>query len=220
MLRALVLVGCGVESETASPAEVPTAVSAPWVAPAGEGSDRIGAPAPALEIDAWIGDGPASIAALRGHVVVVRFWTDTCPYCKATAPALVELDRDFRDRGLVVLGIHHPKPRPAADAPFDAPAERRRIGAVARRYGFRFPIGLDARWRTIDTWWPAAAPRAATSATFVVDAQGIVRWVHPGPEFHPGGPPDHGQCRADYAALRDVVTALLDEAAAVTAVTR
>ncbi|HWB78793.1 MAG TPA: hypothetical protein VG755_27715, partial [Nannocystaceae bacterium] len=55
------------------------------------GDDRLGLAAPPFELDGWIGDDPGDIADLRGRVVLVRFWTDTCPYCRATAPALVEL---------------------------------------------------------------------------------------------------------------------------------
>jgi thiol-disulfide isomerase/thioredoxin len=180
-----------------------------------EGSDRIDRPADALEVEAWVqhpwadARAPIDLAALRGSVVLVRFWTDTCPYCRATAPALVELDRDFRERGLVVLGLYHPKPRPTADAVIDLAAMTARVERVADEYGFRFPIGLDLRWRTIDAWWLHTGDREATSATFVIDREGVIRGVHPGPEFHPGGPADHASCRTDYAELRALIDALL-----------
>jgi hypothetical protein len=35
-----------------------------------------------------------------------------CPYCHATAPALNEFHREFGPRGLVVVGMYTPKPRP------------------------------------------------------------------------------------------------------------
>jgi thiol-disulfide isomerase/thioredoxin len=205
---------CGAAAEVSQPPE-----DAPPAAPDDEG-DRIGHPATPFEVDGWIVDGePAApdaitLADLAGHVVVVRFWTDTCPYCRATAPALAELDRDFGPRGVVVLGLHHPKPRPDPSTPVDRDAESRRIAAIAKQMGLTFPIGLDRTWRTLDAWWLSHQPRAATSATFVLDRRGIIRWIHPGPEFHPGGPEDHAQCRADYARLRETITALLDEDAA------
>src|SRR5438105_5046912 len=73
---------------------------------------------------------------------------------------------------------------------------------VAAEYGFTFPVGLDEHWRTIDSWWLDSGERAATSATLLVDRRGIIRWVHPGPEYHPGGPADHERCRSDFADLR------------------
>ncbi len=217
-------VGCGLASE---PTHAPRSAAATPLDvgrtdDAGtRGHDRIGVPAPPFAVEGWIEGGalvpgPTSPAALRGKVVLVRFWTDTCPFCRRTAPALVELDRDFRDRGLVVLGLYHPKPRPVADgsrspaAPFDVAAEADRIARIAARWGFAFPIGIDWWWRTLDGWWLAHGERSATSATLVIDRQGVTRWVHPGPEFHPGGPADHERCRADYAELRAIVEQLLD----------
>lgn len=202
---------CGAAGEASQPPD-----EAPLAAPQAE-ADLVGLPAAPFEVDGWIVDGePAApdavtLADLAGHVVVVRFWTDTCPYCRATAPALVELDRDFGPRGVVVIGLHHPKPRPDPEAAIDLGAESRRIAAIARQWGLRIPIGLDRGWRTVDAWWLSHRERAATSATFVLDRRGIIRWIHPGPEYHPGGPDDHAQCRADYAQLRATITALLDE---------
>jgi peroxiredoxin len=176
------------------------------------GAELVGRPAAELRVDGWLdgerAPGPTSLAALRGRVVVVRFWTDTCPYCRASAPAFVELDREFRERGLVVIGLYHPKPRPT-DAAIDERALRDRVARVADEYGFRFAIGLDLQWRTIDTWWLDTGDRDATSATFVIDREGVIRGVHPGPELHPGGPLDHASCREDYAALVSLVESLL-----------
>lgn len=177
------------------------------------GAELVGRAAAELEVDGWLGGdrtaGPASLAALRGRVVVVRFWTDTCPYCRASAPAFVELDRDFRDRGLTVIGLYHPKPRPEDAASTDVAALSARALRSADAYGFRFAIGLDLQWRTIDAWWLETGDRDATSATFVIDREGVIRGVHPGPELHPGGPADHHECRADYEELRALIEKLL-----------
>lgn len=195
---ALVCAGCS------SPRAIPEAPTHDELPAVRGGDDRLGLAAPPFELDGWVGDDPGDIADLRGRVVLVRFWTDTCPYCRATAPALVELDRDFAERGLVVLAIHHPKPRGTAK-------DRDEIARIVDAWGFRFPVGLDESWRTIDAWWLASGERAATSATFLVDRRGVVRWVHPGPEYHPGGPADHARCRSDYAELRRAIELLLAE---------
>ena len=174
------------------------------VPPARDGSDRVGVPAPPFTVAGWIGSSPLSLADLRGKVVLVRFFTDECPYCRATAPALKQLDEDFRARGLVVVGLFHPKPR-------GSKRPTARVEAVVDGWGWRFPVGLDGDWTTLDAYWLASGDRSATSASFLVDQRGVIRWVHPGPEFHPDGPADHEACRRDYAELRAAIEALLDE---------
>lgn len=188
-----------------------------------DGAELLGTVPSEFEVDAWIVDGAAAdraitLASLRGSVVLVRLWTDTCPFCKATAPALVQLADEFGDRGLVVIGIHHPKPRPAADEADRAPIDE--VAAVAKAWGMRFPIGIDRHWRTVDRWWLDGGDRSATSASFLIDRLGVIRWVHPGPEYHPKSSPDpgtapstgqdaHAQCHADFAALHAAIEQLL-----------
>src|SRR5687767_10682308 len=78
-------------------------------APRSEGDELIGKPAPAWRELAWLAGGPLKLEALRGKAVLIRFWTVGCALCTRTAPALNEVWEKYRDRGLVVVGIHHPK---------------------------------------------------------------------------------------------------------------
>lgn len=43
--------------------------------------------------------------SLKGHVVLLQFWTTWCPYCRREQPVVDGLDREFRDKGLVILAI-------------------------------------------------------------------------------------------------------------------
>lgn len=178
---------------------------APAVPASRAGTEIVGTAAPPLPTMAWIGE-PLAIEALRGRVVLVRFWTDTCPYCRATAPALRELDADYRAQGLTVVGIYHPKPRGSV-------RDHAEVTAMAQALGWEFPIAFDDDWQAVERWWLRGAERAATSASLLVDRRGIVRWVHPGPEYHPDGPADHARCRSDYADLRRAIEVLLAEPA-------
>src|SRR5437763_627226 len=60
-------------------------------APGDAGADLIGRRAPEWSFERWIGAAPLSLAGLRGKVVLLRWWTDGCPYCAATLPALERL---------------------------------------------------------------------------------------------------------------------------------
>ncbi|MCA9705447.1 MAG: redoxin domain-containing protein [Myxococcales bacterium] len=70
----------------------------------------MGQPAPAWGAVPWVDSPPLRLEDLRGRVVLIRFFTDTCPFCRATAPALARIDADYRDRGVAVIGMYHPKP--------------------------------------------------------------------------------------------------------------
>src|SRR3990172_5550533 len=68
---------------------------------------------PAKAPEKWVQGGPLTLGALRGKVVLIRFFMDAdCPLCRGTAPALNEFHREFSARGLVVVGMYTPKPRP------------------------------------------------------------------------------------------------------------
>lgn len=179
----------------------PAAAQAPAPVVARAGAELVGAPAREFVDVTWLDGQAHSIAELRGRVVLVRFWTDTCPYCKATAPALRQLDAEFAAQGLVVIGLHHPKPRGSTRTTAE-------VEAAARAWDLEFLVGLDASWATLDAWWLADHPREATSASFLIDRSGTIRLVHPGPEYTPNGGPDS---RRDYAEIHAAITALLAE---------
>jgi hypothetical protein len=60
-----------------------------------------GQPAPKLTAREFLG---APMPDFKGHPVVLFFWAHWCPDCKAQAPILAEIERDYRDRGLLVVG--------------------------------------------------------------------------------------------------------------------
>jgi hypothetical protein len=110
-----------------------------------------------------------------------------------------------------VVGVFHPKP-PAGS---NADEIRARAGRAAERFGFEFPVALDPDWRALRRWWLDQVPRAWTSVTFLVDREGIVRYVHPGGEFHLGGGgshwKDHESCRREYREIVATIETLLAE---------
>jgi thiol-disulfide isomerase/thioredoxin len=167
------------------------------------GAGMIGRPTPPWSFTRWVG-APLSQEGLRGRVVLLRWWTEGCRFCEMTLPVLERLRREHGDRGLVVIGVFHPKPpREVSDA---------KITALARRLGFRGPIAFDREWQTLNRWWlDGHDERSWTSVSFLVDRQGRVRWVHGGGEYHPGDDPAHARCAAQYRALEAVLDDVLAE---------
>jgi peroxiredoxin len=178
------------------------------------GDDRIGIEAPPFQFDAWLNSPPLSMQALRGKVVLVRWWTDTCPFCASSAPALRSLHDSHASKGLVVIGVFHPKD--GRDDPADIPRVQRAV--EARR--FTFPVAIDWEWRTrtLHDWWLTGPDRPATSVTFLVDKGGLFQFVHPGMEYHHAEDTDssheataHTMCANDMANIEDVIERLLAE---------
>jgi peroxiredoxin len=169
------------------------------------GSEMLGTPAPDWTFTRWIGS-PRTLASLRGKVVLLRWWTEDCRYCAATLPGLDALRRRYAERGLVVIGVFHSKP------PHEV--SDRHILAVARQLGFSGAIAVDREWATLDRYWLSGHPEHGwTSVSFLIDREGVIRWVHGGGEYHPSDDPAHARCALQYHELEQVLARVLAEPA-------
>ena len=118
-------------------------------------------------ISKWFNSAPLSIGDLRGKVVLVDFWTYGCYNCVNTLPYVTKLYETYKDKGLVVVGIHTP------EFPFErSPAN---VQAALKRHGINYPVGQDNDSATWDAWrnqyWPAQ---------YIVDQNGNVVFSHAG----------------------------------------
>ena len=43
--------------------------------------------------------------SIKGKVVLLQFWTTWCPYCRHEQSLVDDIDREFADKGLIVLAI-------------------------------------------------------------------------------------------------------------------
>jgi thiol-disulfide isomerase/thioredoxin len=103
----------------------------------------------------WLNSPPLTPADLRGKVVLVDFWTYTCVNWLRTLPYVRAWAEKYRDRGLVVIGVHTP------EFPFE------------RDIAVSYPIAVDSDysvWRAFDNnYWPAV---------YLADANGRIRYQH------------------------------------------
>ena len=65
---------------------------------------------PALDgATGWVNSDPLGPAELRGHVVLVDFWTLTCINWLRQEPYVRAWSRAYRDDGLIIIGVHTPE---------------------------------------------------------------------------------------------------------------
>lgn len=83
-------------------------VAATWLAfgPQGNGQQQAMAETAATDFTLNGVDGnPVSLADYKGKVVVLNFWATWCPPCREEIPHFVELYKEHKDDGLVILGL-------------------------------------------------------------------------------------------------------------------
>jgi peroxiredoxin len=139
--------------------------------PAPEIAALIGTQAPEFADDLlWANCPPLTMAKLRGHPVFIRFWYRDCPMCQATAPLMNELYAEYAKDGLVVIGIHHAKTTTG-----DKVAD---VAKAAEEAGFKFPVAVDNSWHTVGRFWIQSKARSYSSASFLIDKNGVIVWGH------------------------------------------
>ena len=103
----------------------------------------------------------AALADYRDKLVVLNFWATWCQPCTIEMPTLEALWREYRDRGLVVLGVS-----------VDRGAPRSLIDPYVRNLKLTFPILLDPEIATATAWRVTGLP-----ATFLVRPGGEVTGI-------------------------------------------
>lgn len=67
---------------------------------------ELGDPAPPLKVEKWIKGGPIDLKAGEGKTTyVLEFWATWCAPCRASIPHLTEVQKKYKDKGVVVVGI-------------------------------------------------------------------------------------------------------------------
>jgi thiol-disulfide isomerase/thioredoxin len=133
-------------------------------------------------IDTWINSAPLTLAQLRGKVVLVDFWTFACGNCINTLPSVKSWHAKYKDKGLVVVGVHTP------EFPFEQ--DTNNVKRAVERFGITYPVAQDNRYATWaaygNQYWPAF---------YLIDKHGRVAYTHVG--------------EGDYAQTEAVIQKLL-----------
>jgi thiol-disulfide isomerase/thioredoxin len=114
---------------------------------------------------AWLNSPPLTMAELRGKVVLVDFWTYSCINWRREFPYVRAWAQKYRDRGLVVIGVHSPE--------FTFEKDIDNVRRAVREIDVDYPVATDSNfaiWRAFgNAYWPAL---------YFIDAQGRIRHHH------------------------------------------
>jgi cytochrome c biogenesis protein CcdA/thiol-disulfide isomerase/thioredoxin len=118
-----------------------------------------------LGIGPWFNSKPLTSADLKGHVVVIDFWTYSCINCLRSLPYVEAWYDRYRKDGLIVIGVHAPE--------FAFEHDPANVAKAVKDLGITYPVVMDNDWKLWralqNNYWPAH---------YFVDAQGRIRYHH------------------------------------------
>ncbi len=113
----------------------------------------------------WLNSEPPGPGDLRGHVVLVNFWTLTCINWLRQEPYVRAWSQAYRDDGLVVIGVHTPE--------FSFEHEFDLVRRATKDLAIDYPVAVDSGYEIwsafANNYWPAL---------YFVDAEGVIRDQH------------------------------------------
>ena len=156
----------GATTTTTAPHATPTAPQKPSVfMPNKTNLPDLGRAPNFTGITTWFntpGDKPLSLPDLRGKVVLVDFWTYSCINCQRALPHVEGWYNDYKNDGLVVVGVSAPE--------FAFEHVVSNVENAAGNLGIDYPVAVDDNLATWDAYnneyWPA---------DYLIDPTGVVR---------------------------------------------
>lgn len=130
----------------------------------GDGSITVVDPADREKAPVLAGDDldgrSVTTAGMAGRTIVVNVWGSWCPPCRAEAPALAEVARQYADRDVRFIGLLV-RDKPAAALAF------------TRKQKTPYPTIVDTSGR-LQLGFATSLPSRAIPTTWIVDDQGRV----------------------------------------------
>lgn len=114
---------------------------------------------------AWFNSNPLKLEQLKGKVVIIDFWTYSCINCQRTMPYLRAWHEKYKDKGLVIIGVHAPE--------FEFEKSEKNVAQAIKDFNLNYPIVQDndfSTWRAYNNrYWPAK---------YFIDKEGYIRYFH------------------------------------------
>lgn len=111
---------------------------------------------------------PITIREFKGKkVVLLDIWTYSCINCQRTIPYLNEWYKKYKDKGLVIIGLHTPE--------FSFEKIQKNVENAVKDFHITYPVVLDndfSTWRALNNqYWPRK---------YLIDVDGYIIYDHAG----------------------------------------
>jgi len=110
-----------------------------------------------------IGDKKVTMAALRGHTVLLTFWATTCVTCIKEIPHLIDSYKKFNDKGLEIIAVA---------MPYDPPAQ---VWQMVQDRKLPYKIAVDVDGSVSRAFKPNGTP-----STFIISPNGDIVYSQEG----------------------------------------
>ncbi len=118
--------------------------------------------------DGFINADKLALSDFAGkQVILIDFWTYSCINCQRTIPYLNAWYEKYKDKGLVIVGIHTPE--------FEFEKKYDNVAAAVQKFGIRYPVALDNDYSTWNAYGNRYWPRK-----YLIDIDGFVVYDHIG----------------------------------------
>ena len=101
------------------------------------------------------------LSDLRGKVVLLDFWATWCPPCRMELPSIEKLHEEYKDKGLVVLGIND--------------EDNGTVKGFLKSHKYTLPVLMDVK-RAVHRMYGARA----IPTVVVIDADGVIKGYYVG----------------------------------------
>ncbi|MFN3728847.1 MAG: TlpA family protein disulfide reductase [Fimbriimonadaceae bacterium] len=120
-----------------------------------------GKPAPALQVQNWVGANADAMTwdKLRGKVVVLDFWGTWCGPCVAAVPKLKDLQAKYGKDGLVIIGVH-------------TTSGAEKMADFAKKESLPYAVAADVQNGTVTAYGVDSYPDY-----YLIDRKGVLRFA-------------------------------------------
>ena len=125
-------------------------------------ANSVGEVTPSCNLTSMAGEPITDLQKLRGEVIYVDFWASWCPPCVRSFPFMNQLEHEFKEKGLHIIGVNLDEKLTDAET-------------FLEKYPVDFDIALDPNKQCVSDFGVMAMP-----TSYLIDRKGVIRHIHQG----------------------------------------